>query len=97
MNRDTRNKMYRQIQQVRNVSILMKILFKSVNQTMSEHHCDEAEAIERIEKAYDFLKKYGTDYLDRSVNGLLEIMNKETTPETTEELAANIMAIGERL
>lgn len=97
MNRDTRNKMYKQIQQVRNVSILMKILFKSVNQTMSEYHCDEAEAIERIEKAYDFLKKYGTDYLDRSVKELLEIMNQETTPETTEELAANIMAIGERL
>ena len=97
MNRDTRNKMYRQIQQVRNVSMLMKILFKSVNQTMSEHHCNEAEAIERIEKAYNFLKKYGTDYLDSSVKTLLEIMNQETRPETAEELAANIMAIGERL
>ena len=97
MNRDTRNKMYKQIQQVRNVSILMKILFKSVNQTMSEHHCDEAEAIERIEKAYDFLKKYGTDYLDNSVKTLLEIMNNESEPETTEELAANIIAIGEKL
>lgn len=97
MNRDTRNKMYKQIQQVKNVSILMKIMLKPVGQTMSEHHCDETEAIERIEKAYDFLKKYGTDYLDNSVKTLLEIMDNESKPETPEELAANIIAIGEKL
>ena len=97
MNRDTRNKMYKQIQQVKNVSILMKIMLKPVGQTMSEYHCDETEAIERIEKTYDFLKKYGTDYLDNSVKTLLEIMNNESKPETTEELAANIIAIGEKL
>jgi hypothetical protein len=97
MTRDTRNKMYKQIQQVRNVSILMKMLFKPVTQTMSEYHCNESEAIERIEKAYDFLKKYGTDYLDTSVNTLLEIMDKESNPQTPEELAANIIKIGEKL
>ena len=97
MTRDTRNKMYKQIQQVKSVSILMKIMLKPVEQIISEYHCDENEAIERIEKAYDFIRKYGTDYLDTAVKNLLEIMDNETNPQTTEQLAQNIREIGQNL
>ena len=98
MTKEDKDTINRQLQQIRNISILLKSLFKPVQQTMNEFNCTESEAIERIEKAHNFLKKYGVDYLESAGTKIREIVDNEYThPMTPEELAHNIMKIGERL
>ena len=98
MLKEDKDAINRQLQQIRNISILLKSLFKPVQQTMNEFNCTESEAIERIEKAHDFLKKYGVDYLESAETKIREIVDNEYThPMTPEELANNILKIGDRL
>ena len=56
MTKEQKDNIDKQLIYVRNVSILMKTLFTSVGEHMRNHNCDQTEAIDRIEKAYDFLK-----------------------------------------
>jgi len=98
MTKEDKDTINRQLQQIRNISILLKSLFKPVQQTMNEFNCTQTEAIERIEKAHNFLKKYGVDYLDSAQTKIREIVDNEyMKPLTPQELAHNIMKIGERL
>ena len=44
---------------LRNLSILMKLLFQSPSEIMMDRKCTLDEALEQQEKAYNYVKKYG--------------------------------------
>jgi len=44
---------------LRNLSILMKLLFQSPSEIMLDRKCTLDEALEQQEKAYNYVKKYG--------------------------------------
>ena len=77
MTKDNKDKINKQLTQIKNVSILMKTLFTPVAQHMRNFHCDQTEAIDRIDKAYDFLKKYGVSYLEQAEKQIREITDEE--------------------
>ncbi len=95
MTKDDKDKINRQLTQIRNVTILMRSAFKPIGQHMIDAHCDENEAIDRKEKAYDFLKKYGITYLEDAEKIIRDITEKEYND--TNNIVNNILAIGNKL
>jgi len=95
MTKEDKDKINKQLTQIRNVTILMRSLFRTVGEHMRDFHCDEDEAIDRIEKAYDFLKKYGIIYLEDAERNIREITDKEYN--NANNVVNNILAIGNKL
>lgn len=95
MTKEDKDKINKQLTQIRNVTILMKSLFRSLQEHMRDFNCDENEAIDRKEKAYDFLKKYGITYLEDAEKIIREITDKEYN--NTNNIVNNILAIGNKL
>ena len=89
MTKEEKQSINSSLTQIRNVTILMRSLFRSVGQHMRDFHLSEDEAIARIDKAYDFLKKYGVDYLETAEKQMREIIDKEYNISNDEILTGN--------
>jgi len=78
MIKEDKDKIEYQLRQVKNVSILIGMMTKDVMQYVRETNCTQDEAVEKREKAYNFLSKYGIDYLETAIKTIREITNKPT-------------------
>ena len=95
MTKDNKDKINKQLTQIRNVTILMRSAFKPIQQHMIDFNCDENEAIDRKEKAYDFLKKYAVNYLTDAERIIREATDEEYN--NANNVINNILAIGNKL
>lgn len=91
MTQENREKISRQLLQIKNISVLLSSMFKPVAQHMRETNCTEDVAIERIDKAYSFLKKYGVDYLRTAENQIKDVLEEDSKD------VSNILSIGNKL
>ena len=76
MTKEDKDKIELQLRQIKNVSILINMMTKDVMQYVRENNCTQDEAVEKKEKAYDFISKYGTNYLETAIKNIREITNK---------------------
>lgn len=78
---------------LRNLSILMKLLFQSPSEIMMDRKCTLDEALEQQEKAYNYVKKYGVLHSKDAVEKakpivdqlLFDIIQEEKQKETQYE------------
>ena len=66
--------LYNSINRIKNISYIMDILFQKINEEDGKETTNQK--IERIEKAYDYLKKYGVFTLKDSIQNIKEITDK---------------------
>lgn len=64
----------RTLTQLRNLSLVMKLLFTPPKKIMEERNCDVEEAVDKLNKAYDFIQKYGVMYLEDAVKELKPVV-----------------------
>ena len=61
---------------LRNLSIIMKLLFKSPSEVMQEHNCTLDEACEKLEKAYNYVHKYGEFHIQNILTDVKPIIDQ---------------------
>jgi hypothetical protein len=66
--------LYNSINRIKNISYIMDILFQKINEEDGKE--TKNQKIEKIEKAYDYLKKYGAFTLKDSIQNIKEITDK---------------------
>ena len=91
MTQENREKIRNELLQVKNVAVLMTSMFKPVAQHMRDAKCTEDVAVERIDKAYNFLKKYGVNYLETAEKHIKDILDEDSKD------VSNILSIGNKL
>ena len=91
MTQENRTKIATELLQIKNVAVLMASMFKPVAQHMRDAKCTEDVAVERIDKAYNFLKKYGVSYLETAEKHIKDILDEDSKD------VSNILSIGNKL
>lgn len=91
MTQENRDKINSELLQIRNVAVLLNSMFKPVAQHMRDANCTEDEALSRIDKAYNFLKKYGVNYLQTSEKHIKQILEDDSKD------FSNILSIANKL
>ena len=66
--------LHNSINRIKNISYIMDILFQKINEEDGKE--TRNQKIEKIEKAYDYLKKYGVFTLKDSIQNIKEITDK---------------------
>jgi len=79
MTKEQKHKINVQLIQIKNISTIMKAFFKPLDEQKRDFNLNDDEALERINNAYNFLKKYGSNYLDTAEQTIKEIVKENTT------------------
>ena len=79
MTKEQEHKIKVQLIQIKNISTIMKAFFKPLDEQKRDFNLNDDEALERINNAYNFLKKYGSNYLDTAEQTIKEIVKENTT------------------
>ena len=61
---------------LRNLSILMKLLFQSPSEIMLDRKCTLDEALEQQDKAYNYVRKYGVLHTKEAVEKVKPIIDQ---------------------
>jgi hypothetical protein len=65
------------VTQLRNLSLVMKMMFSTPENIMKSTNCTLDTAVEKIEKAYNFTNKYALVYLKDAVESLTPLVEEK--------------------
>ena len=71
------NNIKHQLTMIKNISIILRTATEPIEKYKNDFNCPIEKAIENVDKAYSFLKKYGVSYLDTAYKTIKEITDKE--------------------
>ena len=63
--------------QLKNLSLVMKLMLSTPENVMNNSHCTINDAIEKLEKAYDFTTKYALMYLQDAIKTISPIIEEK--------------------
>lgn len=66
-----------QLTMIKNLSIILRTATEPIEKYKEDFNCPVERAVENVEKAYNFLKKYGVNYLETAYKTIKEITDKE--------------------
>ena len=61
---------------LRNLSLVMKLLFNSPSQVMQDYKCTLDEACNKLDKAYTYTQKYGSMYIKNVLTDVKPIIDQ---------------------
>ena len=67
---------HKSITQLKNLTLIIKLLFTPPKKIMQDNNCNINQALEKIDKAYDFLQNYGILYINQATDNIKPIIEQ---------------------